>query len=354
MDSLFFDVLGTLTGFVAVLLLLSLIVTGLVQVTQALLRLRARNLLFGLTSVLVEQMELERSDAKAKARKILNAKAAPMFHGLLDPHGFIGKLFGPQVSWLDEKQLARILPALDFNVDADECKNIVDGIKNIDQALSKRFLRSMRVWTIVWSLAVAVYFQVTPSTLLVGSQQASPVDAATLALKAGGSQDSQSNLFQMPSQAEVSAKVLDQLGARFPAYREQLEKLGNASPSSQAIQSALSSLPPESSSGKSLAVEYEQGVHEYYRTLGLERFANVDRANRALAQLDIVPWREGEGFYVKSGHVQWVNASGVIMTIVLLSFGAPFWFNVLRSLTNLRDTLKPAAKDNDPKPDHGD
>jgi hypothetical protein len=39
--------------------------------------------------------------------------------------------------------------------------------------------------------------------------------------------------------------------------------------------------------------------------------------------------------------VRWNNWIGVFMTMILLSFGAPFWFNALSNLMNLRDALKP-------------
>jgi len=45
--------------------------------------------------------------------------------------------------------------------------------------------------------------------------------------------------------------------------------------------------------------------------------------------------RPGESWWAALG-AHW---SGVLVSIVLLSLGAPFWFNLLRSLSNLRPTL---------------
>ena len=49
---MFLDILGVVIGFAVVMLLLSLLVTALVQATQHLLRLRARNFEYGLRALL--------------------------------------------------------------------------------------------------------------------------------------------------------------------------------------------------------------------------------------------------------------------------------------------------------------
>lgn len=58
-------------------------------------------------------------------------------------------------------------------------------------------------------------------------------------------------------------------------------------------------------------------------------------------------YREGTGDASKLVII-WKDAAGVVMTILLLTLGAPFWFNTLRSVVNLRDALN---KDNGKGPD---
>jgi hypothetical protein len=49
--------------------------------------------------------------------------------------------------------------------------------------------------------------------------------------------------------------------------------------------------------------------------------------------------------------IVWKDVAGVIITVLLLSLGAPFWFNMLKSVVNLRDTLsKDSAKESDKAP----
>src|SRR5215475_10002631 len=51
------SLIGVLVAFISVMFILSLVVTGLVQLTQALLRLRGRNLLVGISALLTSEKE---------------------------------------------------------------------------------------------------------------------------------------------------------------------------------------------------------------------------------------------------------------------------------------------------------
>lgn len=55
-----------------------------------------------------------------------------------------------------------------------------------------------------------------------------------------------------------------------------------------------------------------------------------------LGRLEVRPWPHGPSFYADPA-----NCVGVLMTTVLLTLGAPFWFNMLKYAANLRDMLKP-------------
>ena len=62
--------------------------------------------------------------------------------------------------------------------------------------------------------------------------------------------------------------------------------------------------------------------------------ASVD----ALGMIDIRPWGQGTDFYWRP-----VNVAGVLVTAMLLSFGAPFWFEQLKNVASLRDTVSKKA-----------
>jgi hypothetical protein len=47
----------------------------------------------------------------------------------------------------------------------------------------------------------------------------------------------------------------------------------------------------------------------------------------------------GKGDVFSKGFWEFSKILGILITIILLSLGAPFWFNVLKNLTNLRTRL---------------
>jgi hypothetical protein len=68
------NVLGILIAFVTVILLLSMVVTGLVQATSAVLRLRSRNLQRGVAALLSKYVDDGRSKSNYRglAARVLN------------------------------------------------------------------------------------------------------------------------------------------------------------------------------------------------------------------------------------------------------------------------------------------
>ena len=63
-----------------------------------------------------------------------------------------------------------------------------------------------------------------------------------------------------------------------------------------------------------------------------------------LAKFDVKPWKHGWAFYQNSS-----NLFGILITAILLSFGAPFWFEWLGRLLKLRDVLSPGDKVKEPQ-----
>jgi len=67
--------------------------------------------------------------------------------------------------------------------------------------------------------------------------------------------------------------------------------------------------------------------------------ATASAAVDSLGSIDITPWGQGSVFYANAA-----NIFGVLLTAILLSLGAPFWFEQLKNTASLRDALskKPA------------
>jgi hypothetical protein len=76
-----------------------------------------------------------------------------------------------------------------------------------------------------------------------------------------------------------------------------------------------------------------------YRDLVLAQLsAQKDKIEQDLAKAGfpirvVMPWEKFKELYM------WPNILGILVTAGLLSLGAPFWFNILRSLSNLRPLL---------------
>ena len=66
------DVIGIVIAFSVVMLLLSLMVTSLGQATQSFFRLRGRNVKYGLTRLLNNEIGMTLQESKTEAAKILN------------------------------------------------------------------------------------------------------------------------------------------------------------------------------------------------------------------------------------------------------------------------------------------
>src|SRR5258708_37434374 len=99
------NIVGTLLAFVTIMLMLSLIVTSLVQFTQATLRLRGRNLLFGIGALIKQHAPhakppgdktspLRNDPHLAVAARVLNKVDASLKY-LPDPNATSRVLMGP-------------------------------------------------------------------------------------------------------------------------------------------------------------------------------------------------------------------------------------------------------------------
>jgi hypothetical protein len=293
------DVLAALVAFVSVVLLLSMIVTAMVQATQSVLRLRARNLLKGV-GTLLRNHELTtatgRMDVRAVASKVLNDDAVALIDKVAKPDSFMRHgLLGPKVSWAEPAALAKairtvtrtepvvvpvvvpaaaaaapaVAPATAAKPGVDELQLEIEAM---EPGWRKRFQYFVRIITIAWAVVVAGGFQVSAPTLF-------------------------SALSQERALAEQIAK-------------------GNA----DIVRFASSSGEPDAALAKTAA---------------------------KLDVFGIQFWKKGSDFYVDRSKgdwdLRWDAIIGVLLTAILLTFGAPFWFEQLRNLAALRDLRSPPS-----------
>ena len=292
------SVLGILIAFVTVILLLSIVVTSLVQAVQAFIRLRARNLWLGLSKILTVEEGLDPTVASDKAIKILNRVSSAMRGKKEDGNKFFSNLFGPKVSWLEPEELKKTLQKYQTNLGVVNIDNIIERYEDASKSMSKRFQHYTRLLTIVCATLVAVHFQVSTPELLE-ELSADPQRVQKL--------------------VELADKILDE-----EDKKELLDEAREQAKQELALISVLSRQRDY------FYVDYGEG----------DKPEKSDKATIERCRGN------------KSGctrFFKWDNIVGTAITVLLLTLGAPFWFNMLKNLVNLRDTLKQGS--GKPKPD---
>jgi hypothetical protein len=285
------NVLGILIAFVTVILLLSMVVTGLVQATQAVLRLRSRNLQQGVAALLAKYSADAASKSKYRgmAAQVLNAPNLAVIEHVAEGSSNIRRALGPKVSWAQPAELAVAIsdeaPSLKKrNADHDvvpagrTVQQIEQDVVTMEPALKKRFRMIIRLWTIFWSLIVAALFQVNSADLLSSFASQS------------GSTDT------------------------YVAATDQTLALGKRTGSA-------------GGAGGATRTTASEGAEAQLKAFGI-RF-----------------WGGGSEYYFDAGQGwRWQALIGVLMTGILMSFGAPFWFQKLQLLASLRDQKSPQAQ----------
>jgi hypothetical protein len=343
------DVLGVLIAFVVIILLLSIIVTSLVQLTQASLRLRGRNLQSGLAALLriasptgqSEPRAPSKQQARGGAAHILNQIEAGKLSPVSDPMSWWNRAKGPEVSWIDQDILLRSAKA--GGVPLAEVQ-VREHFPVLEAAMQKRFLLWMRIAAALWALVIAVLFQLN-SPVYLRMLWENPELRERIASQAERVEAQAGEVVGRFHDYEASAQqALEELAQKYPDAAERIEQASGVGVNREYILQELG-----------LALEghpqRQQIVDEYAARLDDLVNNSIDAASTAAVQagqdlrkFDVVPWAYGSSFYYKGGF-EWRNIAGVLLTAILLTLGAPFWFNVLRNLVNLRDSLAAFSKD---------
>lgn len=337
------DILGIVIALSVVMLLLSLIVTSLGQVTQATLRLRARNLRYGLATAL--NHEVEKPDAKSllEASSILNASDGAALRRLSNPTGLMARILVPRVSWMDAEGLRVAMNAItpmDENDKPKQGKSDIEKtvayFEKLDKPLRKRFESMMRGVSLFWALVVAAIFQVSTPALI---QQLSidPVLRAQYMAAAPGVMEVASRQIESSQDyADIYQDALATLQQRHPELGDIIATLDTASEYPEGLAEQLSETIEDNDSRALIVAELEallQAGLIKQRDLAL---ANTREVAGQLSVLNITPLRHGwEFFTAKDVAVQ--NWLGILITTILLTLGAPFWFDTLKNAVAWRD-----------------
>jgi hypothetical protein len=408
------NIVGTLLAFVTIMLMLSLIVTSLVQFTQATLRLRGRNLLVGIGALIEKHVPKEKLTNIDKSALRWNAHAAVAAHVLNEadapakwlkaPNSWSRVLMGPPISWVDPNDLARALvktaaqranaapaaapiavqaAATTLSNAAASVNNaptaasggagaaavaapagvaavepeaaIAQAFQNMEPAISKRFQFIMRLWTVAFSFLIAFAFQLSTPELLKQLPSADAKRQAILAAVPGLTSESTRALAF--SQDNILEESLKRLGERFPEYKQLFDEVSGEGGSRQDMLDEMRGVLGKRPNREAVLTEYASIIDSLSQNSASAALANSSKLIEQLDSFGISPKLDNFEFYASrvsapansngdasvNRVIHWSNIVGVLITGILLSLGAPFWFQQLKNLSSLRDGMDPKS-----------
>ena len=215
------------------------------------------------------------------------------------------------------------------------------------ERVSARFALQMRLWTVLFAGLIAFGVHLDSFKLLeqlwsnpqmraslVNSQDAMMKEAASVvALPPGSAQASAASVEPLAYTA-----ALDTLKKKDPAATK---GLGDVSPAFASLDAAVKWLEPK-------LIADENGkktlIAEYTRLVSTEL---MNRANKIRSQLESSGFQLIPSPYPGFKYEGKRNVLGILISWALLSLGAPFWFNALKSLSSLRPILAAAQPPKD-------
>ncbi|MEJ2719255.1 MAG: hypothetical protein P8182_19340, partial [Deltaproteobacteria bacterium] len=117
------------------------------------------------------------------------------------------------------EELRTILDDCTVDVEVNVRDKIVNRFENIQKVMSKRFLRTMRLWTIAWALPVAFYFQISAPAVLTNFLNDAELQARAVQMATDLQGQAQATLGRQPTYEDGSAKALRRLIEKHPKYR---------------------------------------------------------------------------------------------------------------------------------------
>lgn len=121
-----------------------------------------------------------------------------------------------------------------------------------------------------------------------------------------------------------------------------MEAFSSTKDSALIKQVAALRLAPDSSNSSFDSAEIKKRI--------TEKIEDLEKAKQGLADVMPLTWKQGE--LMKDGHYSWwlifAKITGLLATILAIMMGAPFWFDQLNKISNLRGTgAKPAVATTD-------
>jgi hypothetical protein len=341
--------LDTALGFAVIMLLLSLLITVLVQMFVAVSGLRGGNLLRGVQQILAQASPAMREHAGAIAERVLRHPAvAPIWKRRAtairaeELVGLLQNLESSPGGPLTEEQRRALSEALAQPVGS--VSKLIGSVNTwfgtIMDRTTERFVLQTRLVTATIALLFAVGLHIDSLQLLqrlatdgqwraqlVAASQATLKQAEDMAVTTGDQRP-------LASRALAALRADTAASAAAATLPDPPPNLLTRGQGVAWLQERLRGAP---SLTGALAAYHRHFDEETRLWLGELRAATSDiTAQLGHARFELIPepYPPLKTYWADPRHL-----IGVLMSALLLSLGAPFWFNVLHQLSNLRPAI---------------
>ncbi len=306
--------LDVLIGFVMVMALMSLVITAMIQAVSASLGWRGLYLKEGLQALLAEAGGLNPADAGRLAQEVLQ-------HQLVSDSTLSSTEFAPWLKWLTPLEILFRRWKLATALRKDEMTAVLEAIEREGAPAAHPDVAIARAAAIVLPRAAVIENWFDRSMDRVSQRFGTMCRAWTIAfalILAFGVQLDSFQLLKKISEVPESR-------ARLMTLSDNLQKsIDRVAPSP----GAAAANPASREDTIAVLKEVKSRADEVTGSLGQ-------------AQFDILPTSMGtlQDRFSSKRHLL-----GMLISVVLLSFGAPFWFNTLRQMLSLRSAVAEGAE----------
>jgi hypothetical protein len=360
------NVLGAIIGFVTVMLLLSILVTGFAQMLARFLDLRwhvGRNLV---RTCLQHELPLPAETAEQVANRLyglsneLRPGSFERVLAILRWHESI------ELDWMKfEKEVlsTRLVthppdaPPPTPSAPAAE-PDLQKVFMRVVARISDRYAYRMRQVSVACSFLVAFAFQVSAMRLISDLSTSDTLRARSLELASQSLQDGSRIERTGESFRQRAENAINELQKSHPEAAAAVEEMSAISDTPEEVLTELQLVLKGRPDRDALVEAYRQILGRRERELRVDQAQLASFAQDGLATLNL-RMAEDLCFYLKSGAckrpgesglLRFGNIFGVLATTIFLTFGAPFWYETLKKIDVFQNALRKAVRIDDPAP----
>ena len=326
-----FDVLGIALAFASIMLFFSMLVTSIAQAVQATFNLRYRNLRSGLES-LGERVEgISTDDYKNGLVEMLSFGKGKSKYWLVN---FIRQFTDIKKTEITEEELAKYISKYVTDITDAVTMEAKSTFNEIEQFMSKRFQRFMHNMSILIGVALAIGFQLNTFDLLRDISIDPELRDSLIEMAQKTTADYEKSV-PVLSYPDIAKSALDELGKKYPAHIKEIEEVsGEITSANDAIE------------GIKLVIKDDKVINDYELLLTNKVNDYEKESKDALTKMLSIGAKYNfkvcdAGLNTTCGLFSSMNNFfGTLVSGILISLGAPFWFNAINNIASMRDKTK--------------